>query len=64
MQNKNREILMEILRDMEDFASMKNIEYPPVYLLGGSRCIIAGYFDRATTDIVFLDMGYTAAIGR
>lgn len=64
MQNKNREILLEILQDMDDFAKMKSIDYPPIYLLGGSGCIVAGYLDRATTDIDFLDMGYTASIGR
>ncbi|TCO69053.1 DUF6036 family nucleotidyltransferase [Marinisporobacter balticus] len=64
MENKNREILFEILQDMEDFANMKNIEYPPIYLLGGSGCIVAGYLDRATTDVDFLDMDYQANIGR
>ncbi|MCT4617873.1 MAG: DUF6036 family nucleotidyltransferase [Marinisporobacter sp.] len=64
MKNKNREILFEILQDMEDFAYMKNIEYPPIYLLGGSGCIVAGYLDRATTDVDFLDMDYQANVGR
>ena len=64
MQNKNRKILLEILQDMDDFARMKNIDYPPIYLLGGSGCIVAGYLDRATTDIDFLDMEYHASIGR
>jgi hypothetical protein len=43
MMDKNREILFEILHDMEDFAQLKNIDYPPIYLLGGSGCIVAGY---------------------
>jgi len=64
MCSKNKEILMELLNDMESFAEMKNIEYPSIYLLGGSGCIIAGYLNRATTDIDFLDMDYDASIGR
>ncbi|WP_026895220.1 DUF6036 family nucleotidyltransferase [Clostridiisalibacter paucivorans] len=64
MKNKNREILFELLKDMENFADMKNIKYPPIYLLGGSGCIIAGYLDRATTDIDFIDMDYEATIGK
>lgn len=64
MYNKNKEILMELIGDMDFFAKMKNIKYPPIYLLGGSGCIIAGYLDRATTDIDLLDMGYGASMGR
>lgn len=63
-EGKNRKILYEILQDVEDFAKLKNIEYPPIYLLGGSACIIAGYLDRATTDIDLLDMNYDASMGR
>ena len=32
---KNKEILYQILHDIEDFAKMKNIDCPPIYLLGG-----------------------------
>jgi hypothetical protein len=64
LENKNREILREILKDMEDFAELKSIEYPPVYLLGGSGCIIAGYLDRATTDIDLIDTEYSSQVGR
>ncbi len=63
-QQKNKEILNQILHDVEDFAKMKNIDYPPIYLLGGSGCIVAGYLDRATTDIDLLDMSYNASMGR
>lgn len=62
-ENKNREILSQILKDMEDFAEMKNIDYPPMYLLGGSGCIIGGYLDRATTDFDLLDMEYSSNVG-
>lgn len=61
---KTRQILEQIIKDMDDFAAMKGIDYPPIYLLGGSGCIIAGYFGRATTDIDLIDMEYEASVGR
>lgn len=63
-ESKNKEIIKQILQDVDDFAQLKKINYPPVYLLGGSACIIAGYLDRATTDIDLLDMEYDASMGR
>ncbi len=33
MQNKNRDILFELLRDSEDFARMKGIKCPPIYFI-------------------------------
>ncbi len=64
MESNNREKLLEMLQDMEDFSKMKDLDYPPIYLLGGSGCIIAGYFDRGTTDFDLLDMEYSANMGR
>lgn len=64
MENKNREILMQLLTDMQDFAKMKDIKCEPIYLLGGSGCIIGNYLKRATTDIDFVDIGYKASSGR
>src|SRR5690348_10988898 len=49
---------------MEDFSRMKGIEYPPIYLLGGSGCIIGEYLSRATTDFDLLDMEYDASTGK
>jgi len=63
-ENKTKQILTQILSDMDDFAEMKQIDYPAIYLLGGAGCILAGYFDRATTDFDLLDMEYKAEIGR
>lgn len=63
-ENKSKEILTQILRDMDDFAQMKGLDYPPIYFLGGSGCIIAGYLNRATTDLDLLDMEYDGSIGR
>ena len=64
MLGKSREILMEILKDMDDFAQMKGIDYPPIYMLGGSGCIIGGYLSRATTDFDLIDMEYDSNMGR
>lgn len=61
---KNRDLLLELLHDAEDFARMKNIECPPVYILGGSGCILGGYLDRGTLDIDFIDLSYDASVGR
>jgi hypothetical protein len=63
-ENKSKEILTQILKDMDDFAQMKGLDYPPIYLLGGSGCIIADYLNRATTDLDLLDMEYDASMGR
>lgn len=64
MEEKNRDILLELLHDMEDFAQLKGIGCPAIYLLGGSGCIVGGYINRATIDIDLLDMDYSANIGR
>lgn len=64
MFGKSKDILVQILDDMEAFAEMKGIEYPPIYLLGGSGCIIGEYLSRATTDFDLLDMEYDASMGR
>lgn len=64
MEVKNKNILMEVLHDMEDFAKLKGLSCPPIYLLGGSGCIVGGYINRATLDFDILDMDYSASTGR
>jgi len=64
MSLKNKKILIEIIKDFDDFAKMRGIFYPPIYLVGGSGCILGNYLDRATLDIDFIDMNYSANIGR
>ncbi|MCD5410046.1 MAG: DUF6036 family nucleotidyltransferase [Clostridiales bacterium] len=63
-ENKTKQILTQILSDMDDFAEMKKINYPAIYLLGGAGCILADYFDRATTDFDLLDMEYKSEMAR
>ncbi len=64
MDLKNREILLELLHDADDFATLKKIECPPLYFLGGSGCILGEYLDRATFDLDFIDINYSASAGK
>lgn len=60
----NQKALLEALHDMDDFIGMKRAACPPVFLLGGSGCILGGYLERATTDFDMVDMDYPAHVGR
>jgi hypothetical protein len=64
MEEKNKKVLLDIFTDMEDFAKMKSILHPPIYVLGGSGCIIGNYINRATIDIDLVDMNYSSESGR
>ncbi len=64
MERKGKELLRELLKDADDFATFKRIECPPIYLLGGSACILGGYLERATFDLDFIDIGYKASAGK
>lgn len=61
---KNRDLLMELLHDADDFATLKKIKCPPIYFLGGSGCILGNYLDRATLDLDFIDINYEASVGK
>lgn len=61
---KNREFLIELLQDADDFATLKKITCPPIFFLGGSGCILGNYLDRATLDIDFIDINYDASVGK
>lgn len=60
----DKQALILALQDMEDFAMLKELDCPPIYMLGGSACIIEGYLERATRDIDILDLEYSAQMGR
>ncbi|HAN10049.1 MAG TPA: hypothetical protein DCP90_05465 [Clostridiales bacterium] len=60
----NRERLLEILNDMAGIATIKKLECLPLYLAGGSACIVGNYLDRMTIDIDILDLEYPAKMGR
>ena len=56
--------LVETVKNAEVVAKAFNIEPFPIYFLGGSACILGKYSDRATNDIDFIDIGYSAGIGK
>ena len=64
MDIRNKNLLMELLHDADDFASLKKIDCPPIYILGGSGCILGNYLERGTFDIDFVDINYDASVGR
>ena len=64
MELKNKELLLELLHDADDFALIKKVNCPPIYILGGSGCILGGYLQRATLDIDFIDLNYDASVGK
>ncbi|BEP29544.1 DUF6036 family nucleotidyltransferase [Helicovermis profundi] len=64
MELKNKDILLELLHDADDFAFLKKIKCPPIYILGGSGCILGDYLTRATLDIDFIDINYDASVGK
>jgi len=61
---KNKDILMELLHDADDFAYFKKIPCPPIYFLGGSGCILGDYLERGTLDLDFVDINYSASVGK
>ncbi len=56
--------LEERIYEMEKVARIFNIEPFDMYFLGGSACILGGYSDRATRDFDFLDLNYSAKLGK
>ncbi|MGB3367913.1 MAG: DUF6036 family nucleotidyltransferase [Acidaminobacteraceae bacterium] len=61
---KNRELLIELLHDADEFANFKKIICPPIYFLGGSGCVLGNYLERATLDLDFVDIDYDASVGK
>lgn len=64
MYSKNKEVLMALLHDADEYATFKKIDCPPIYFLDGSGCVLGGYLDRATLDIDFIDINYSATVGK
>jgi len=56
--------LEERIYEMEKVAELFNIEPFDMYFLGGAACILGGYSDRATRDFDFLDLNYSAKLGK
>ncbi|MGE5633320.1 MAG: DUF6036 family nucleotidyltransferase [Caulobacteraceae bacterium] len=56
--------MMNTVREMEQIARLFNIEPFPIYFMGGSACILGGYTERATRDFDFIDLDYSAKLGK
>lgn len=56
--------LLGRLHDMDQVAELFNIEPFDLYLMGGSACLLANYTQRMTLDFDFIDLNYTANMGR
>ena len=61
--NKYKDIAQTI-KDAEIVAKAFNISPFSLYILGGSGCILGKYSERATRDIDFVDMNYSAKLGK
>ena len=59
-----RESLIEVLHEMEEVTKLFKLEPFDIYIIGGSACILGKYTNRATLDIDFVDLGYTAKYGK
>ena len=56
--------IYEVIQDAETVAKAFNIQPFDIYFLGGSACILGKYTIRATKDIDFIDIGYSANLGK
>lgn len=59
-----KESLLNKIKDMEVLAKALEVKPFEMFFLGGSGCIMADYFSRVTLDYDFIDLGYSANIGR
>ena len=56
--------LIEVLHEMEEVTKFFKLEPFDIYLMGGSACMLGEYTTRATMDVDFVDLGYTAKYGK
>ncbi|QZY54097.1 DUF6036 family nucleotidyltransferase [Crassaminicella profunda] len=59
-----RKELEERIYEMEKVAQLFHVESFNIYFLGGSACILGEYNDRATRDFDFIDLNYSAKLGK
>ncbi len=60
----NYDLMIEELKNLEKIAIALEVESFPIYFLGGSACILGKYTDRATRDFDFIDLEYSARLGK
>ena len=56
--------MLEDLKNMEKIAIAIEVEPFPIYFMGGSACILGKYTERATRDFDFIDLNYSARLGK
>jgi len=56
--------MVNTVHEMEQIARLFNIEPFPIYFMGGSACLLGRYTERATKDFDFIDLEYSAKLGR
>lgn len=59
-----KKALEDRIYDMEKVAKLFEIAPFDMYFLGGSACILGGYSNRATRDFDFIDLNYSAKLGK
>lgn len=59
-----KENLIEVLHEMEEVTKLFKLEPFDIFIIGGSACILGEYTNRATLDIDFVDLGYSAKYGK
>ncbi len=59
-----KEILIEVLHEMEEVTKLFKLEPFDIYLMGGSACMLGEYTTRATMGVDFVDLGYPAKYGK
>ena len=60
----NYNALVKDLKNMEKIAMVLEVEPFPIYFLGGSACILGKYTNRSTRDYDFIDLNYSANLGK
>lgn len=50
--------------EMEKVAQLFDVQPFEMYFLGGCACILGGYNNRATRDFDFIDLDYSAKLGK
>ena len=58
------EEIVRTISEMEEIAQLFKIESFPIYFMGGSACLLGKYTDRATKDFDFVDLDYSAKLGK
>lgn len=56
--------LEDRIKNMEEVSKVFDIEPFDIYFLGGAACILGGYTERATRDFDFIDLDYSAKLGK